>query len=286
MNSDLPITALCVVAERSRCPANYTPIDRSYDTNSETDLWKDGLFGKKTNRFICFTKDYPIKDTFNVIEDIKLLNERETLPGFITIDKCNDTSEKAFQKKVLCIKVSQRFFTQTAVSDIIILLKSKRPPFGYSYIGEINGQSICIRFSQIPKNSPTSNQGLRQLIPPPIPPRPNSSQSNFQDGIVEKDFVYVATPGIQPEINRTNNFDYPQNTIRSYNSVNSSTNSNPLNGIPFQINPIYDSLRINNNSNEFINAERIDRKMASFNQTLEKIECFNFNLERACLESG
>jgi hypothetical protein len=60
LNVELPITALCVVA--SKCPPNYTSISKSHDTSTETDLWKDGLFGKKINRFICFTKDYPIAD--------------------------------------------------------------------------------------------------------------------------------------------------------------------------------------------------------------------------------
>jgi hypothetical protein len=50
------------VSDRSKCPPNYTPVWKSYDTGTETDLWKDGLFGKKINRFICFTKDYPIAD--------------------------------------------------------------------------------------------------------------------------------------------------------------------------------------------------------------------------------
>lgn len=62
IGSDLPITALCVVADRNKCPANYTAIYKSFDTGTETDLWKDGLFGKKINRYICYTKDYPIRD--------------------------------------------------------------------------------------------------------------------------------------------------------------------------------------------------------------------------------
>jgi len=62
LNPDLPITALCVLTDRLKCPTNYTPIFKSYDANVETDLWKDGLFGKKINRFICYTKDYPINE--------------------------------------------------------------------------------------------------------------------------------------------------------------------------------------------------------------------------------
>jgi hypothetical protein len=57
---ELLITHLCVVADRWKCPSNYNAIFKTYDTNKETDLIKDGLFGNKINRFICFTKDYPI----------------------------------------------------------------------------------------------------------------------------------------------------------------------------------------------------------------------------------
>jgi hypothetical protein len=62
-SSDLPITALCIVADRQKCPTNYFPVYKCYDVaNMEVDLWKDSLFGKKINRFICFTKDYPIAE--------------------------------------------------------------------------------------------------------------------------------------------------------------------------------------------------------------------------------
>lgn len=70
--SELPITALCIVSDRSKCPLNYTPIYRSYDTNTETDLWKDSLFGKKINRFICFTKDYPINEVLMFNSDPRI----------------------------------------------------------------------------------------------------------------------------------------------------------------------------------------------------------------------
>ncbi len=66
LNPDLPITALCVLTDRLKCPPSYTPIFKSYDANIETDLWKDGLFGKKINRFICYTKDYPINEVIGI----------------------------------------------------------------------------------------------------------------------------------------------------------------------------------------------------------------------------
>ncbi|RNA00748.1 multivesicular body subunit 12B-like [Brachionus plicatilis] len=273
---ELPITALCVVADKGKCPANYTPVFKSYDTNTETDLWKDSIFGKKINRFICFTKDYPINDTFNVIEDIKLLNDREILSGFIPIDKCYDTSERAFQKKILCIKVSQRFYTPTAVSDLIILIKNKRPPTGYSYIGEINGQSICIKFSQIPNNSPTFRGQSKPVGPPPVPPRPYQTQP-FSPDTIENDYVHIMGQNELPNA-IYNNQQF--NTNRSMSSNQNSLNVNPLHGVPFEINPVYQSLK---NASQKGDAEKIDKKLAFFMQMLDKIE-YDFNLERSCLE--
>jgi predicted RNA-binding Zn-ribbon protein involved in translation (DUF1610 family) len=60
--SYLPITALCVVTDRSMAPSNYVPIWKCFDCGIESDLWRDGLFSRKINRYICFTKDYPIAD--------------------------------------------------------------------------------------------------------------------------------------------------------------------------------------------------------------------------------
>lgn len=59
---NLPITALCILADRNKCPVRYIAVDKGYDTVTEIDLWKDGLFARKTNRFICFTKEYPINN--------------------------------------------------------------------------------------------------------------------------------------------------------------------------------------------------------------------------------
>jgi hypothetical protein len=58
----LPITDLCIVAHRQNCPARYLTIDKTYDTKSDFDLWKDGIFSKKSYRFLCYTKECPIND--------------------------------------------------------------------------------------------------------------------------------------------------------------------------------------------------------------------------------
>lgn len=288
MNQELPITALCVVTDRLKCPMNYTPIFKSYDANTETDLWKDGLFGmgKKINRFISYTKDYPIDETYMVIEDIKLINPGENvIGGFVPLDKCYDTSEKCFQKKVLCIKVSHRFFTSTAVSDIIILVKSKRPPPGYSFIGEINNHIICVKFSLIPKQTsqPPQQQAMhlsqstQDMIPPSyphqsIPPRPMSYSQNLN---VEDGFIHVR-PSPEPPVNSvvgaSNDF---------YNTVQRATNLsqavyNPLSGVPFEVNPMYDSGK----KFKLLDISQLEAKLTRSNNLLMRMN-HDFRLERS-----
>lgn len=118
---------------------------------------------------------------------------------------------------------------------MIILVKNKRPPTGYSYIGEVNSHSICIKFSQIPDNSPSHRNKIKSADPPPIPPRPYQNQSLNQDSI-ENDYIHINSNEQPSEQNH--NF----NTIRSTSSNQNSLNSNPLQGVPFEINPIYQSL--------------------------------------------
>jgi hypothetical protein len=62
---DSPITALIVISEKSRCPVRYVVVDKSYDSNSEIELWTNGLFGKKINRYICFSKEPQINNVNN-----------------------------------------------------------------------------------------------------------------------------------------------------------------------------------------------------------------------------
>jgi ESCRT-I complex subunit MVB12 len=249
------------------------------------------------NRFICFTKDYPIGGTYNVIEDIKLLNERDNmLGGFLPVDKCEYTTEKAFQKKLLSIKVSQRYFTQVAVSDIVILVRSKRAPMGYSYIGEINGHAVCIKYSTIPttnnnnnnakippsisnqnfSGSPYSSNGTA-TIAPPVPPRPLSylnTSSNSDLSSLEQSFVYVS----KDNINSNSNPPGYNTAQRSFQSQQS--HYNPLQGVPFEINPLYST---NNNKNEenFMDFERISRRCASLNIKFD----YDFKLEKSLLSA-
>ena len=249
-NPDLPITSLCIVTERSKCPPNYTPITRCHDADIEPDLWRDGLFSRKINRYICFTKEFPIADSFNVIEDIKLLNERDNMiGGFVPVDKCVDNAaEKVFQKKVLCVKMSQRYFTNEAICDLIIMGRAKRAPQGYTYLGEVNGFIICVRYAPVPDAraggnfyaASASNKQPAPLMPTP-PPRPPSIHSNLALNDIENGFVHVNTTNGSGSSNQ----HYPNNNNNSSNNGGgghheySHKHYNPLDGVPFQLNPVF-----------------------------------------------
>lgn len=176
--------------------------------------------------------------------------------------------EKTFQKKVLWIKISYRFFTNTAVDDLIFLAKTKRPPSGYSYIGEINGLLLCIRFAPIPNNDVASASAqrpeIRPNIPPPIPPRPGSGAlvNGEDDGFIMVNTKTPSPPG-QPA---------QQRHMQSQHSLTGSSSANvynPLQGVPFEINPAY-RVDLNPESRDDMN-ELINRKLDSFKTTLEKV---------------
>lgn len=40
-----------------RCPKNFSPIHRTYDQDSDADLWREtNIFGKRSTRYLCLSK--------------------------------------------------------------------------------------------------------------------------------------------------------------------------------------------------------------------------------------
>lgn len=138
-----------------------------------------------------------------------------------------------------------------AVSDIIVLVKSKRPPSGYSFIGEINNHTICVKFSPIPKtvnpSVPTHSYSSNQIAgmaanTPPIPPRPASFNQNMAS--IEQSYIHVR-PSPDIPAAREETPDFYSTSQRGYNMTHGVYN--PLQGVPFELNPIYNLDRKENN---------------------------------------
>lgn len=88
---DRPITSLCVVEDVERCPEEYTVVSKTFDQDSDADLWKEsGFFGKKCSRYLCLSKTKGIQDF--AVQSLCIIHEKETPPeNFKTIPKTIDS---------------------------------------------------------------------------------------------------------------------------------------------------------------------------------------------------
>lgn len=57
-NKDFKIFLInCSIYVMFRCPKNFSPIHRTYDQDSDADLWREtNIFGKRSTRYLCLSK--------------------------------------------------------------------------------------------------------------------------------------------------------------------------------------------------------------------------------------
>nr|CAD2198108.1 unnamed protein product [Meloidogyne enterolobii] len=229
----LPIVSLVIVADKTRCPANFVPITSTHDDNSDADLWKDGFgFGIFTRFVRYLAVNRRVADTngpLEVLTDLAVISDKEAVPSsFICLDFTVDTKERALKKKFLCARFSPRNEALDAVTNIIILGKTKRPPRGYSLAGEVDGMSICFKVSTIPENYG----------------RLTHSQSHELDrlGNCNLSSASPAVTGLYPTVNRHSTSDLDkvgQNVIQSTNQHNINAVFRGIDRVPFELNPLF-----------------------------------------------
>jgi len=66
------------------------------------------------------------------------------------------TEQKAWRKRQLCYRLTERSSVFLAVTDIIILSKAKKAPDGFTLAGEINGLVICFKSAPLPAEATAS----------------------------------------------------------------------------------------------------------------------------------
>ncbi|KAH9507588.1 Multivesicular body subunit 12B [Bulinus truncatus] len=152
VKQDLPITRVCIVSDPSKCPPNHIVISRTYENTEEADLWRDkNFFGKRVTRYLCVERQNP-SPTQDVLVDVSIINEKDNVPpGFHVLETTIDTKEKASQKKFICIRWMAPSLTADAITDLIFLSK-KKPPQGYTSVGEINNMSLCYKMGHLPQS--------------------------------------------------------------------------------------------------------------------------------------
>lgn len=227
----LPITGICLVAKAASVPTGYQCIRKTFDdTNRDADLMADSILERK-DRFLCITRLYPLTDVRTlsndralVLEDIKLINERDTAPASYTaLTYTIDTREKGTAKKLICVKMTERQAGIKCICDIVFLYRSKRPPQLYTLIGDINGLQMCTREGVVPTldvSLTTANETQSKIYPNPLTGHVHqqtdySNTSTLTKKADEKEFL----DGIPFEINSKY-----LNHNRNQRSANSLTN--------------------------------------------------------------
>ncbi|KAH8281271.1 hypothetical protein KR018_005132 [Drosophila ironensis] len=153
-----PITSLHIVEDFERCPKNFSAINRTYDQDSDADLWRDySIFGRQNTRYLCLSKSEGLPEY--VVETLQVIAEKTMPPKeFSLLSRTADSDQKAWRKRQIAYKLSKRGTVAQAVTDIILCSKLKVAPDGFKLAGDINGVLICYKTGVIPVR-----------LPPPVP---------------------------------------------------------------------------------------------------------------------
>ncbi|CAD5212438.1 unnamed protein product [Bursaphelenchus okinawaensis] len=174
--NELPIVSLCLIADKARCPANFTAITKSADDGSDADLWKDGFgFGifNRTVRYLAISRIAPENTAHEVITDLSVISEKEAVPtNFVCIDYTADTKERALKKKFVCVRFTPRSDALDALTDVIVHTRHRKPPKGYTLAGEVDGAYICFRVQTIPENYGVKQRNPQPSLYPSLDPTP------------------------------------------------------------------------------------------------------------------
>jgi len=236
------------------------------DANRDADLMADSLLERK-DRFLCITRLWPVSDLrilagdrATVLEDIKLINERDNPPpNYTTLSYTSDTREKGTVKKLICVKMVERQGGMKCICDIIFLYRSKRPPQFYTVIGDINGLQMCVKEGTVPStNVPSSVPDIQsKLYPNPI----------------------------TGQLYQTSQHEHLHRQPSDYSNTNTlgkkTDEKEILDGIPFEINPKYLKQMKNNHNGNGLSGLDSFRILSPYE--IEQYFNYDFNIERSSL---
>ncbi|XP_041368849.1 multivesicular body subunit 12B-like [Gigantopelta aegis] len=275
MAEDLPIVGVCIVAEPGKCPPNHILIDRTYNGSEEADLWKDGLFGRRVTRYLCLEKAVPAENQ-DVLVDVALTNEKDPVPaGFTVVEYTHDTNEKAIRKRCLCIRWMNPSMTNSAITDLVFTPKgTRRPPSGYTLVGEMNHLSLCYKMGKLPQLKIVQDGSAANL------PYPMSGSAVINMTNVGSSLPYSINPASQAvrgigDAQPATGVYKPQQTVNNL----SAPGTNALSGIPWEFNAKFHNLsKLQNISIPVIKYKTI--------MDIENEYNYDFHIERSVKQAG
>nr|KAI8748018.1 multivesicular body subunit 12B-like [Biomphalaria glabrata] len=257
---ELPITRVCIVSDPSKCPANHTVITRTYESSEDADLWREkGFFGKRSMRYLCIERQAP-SPTQDVLVDVATINEKDSVPaGFTVLEFTVDTKEKASQKKLICVRWMAPSLTKDAITDLIFLNRNQRkPPQGYTAVGDINGMYLCYKMGSMPQSN------FQMTSAPPLYSLPQPTTSTLP---------YAISPavGVKPAMTSPGTLSRTGPPEQSSNSL-ATSHINPISGIEWKMNQKYKLIL------EFQQVTIPDLKLKSY-KDLDEQYPYDFNVE-------
>jgi len=254
----LPIVSLVIVADKGRCPPGYLPILKSFDDGSDADLYKDSGWFSKSYRYLAVSRAIVDHNTLEVVTDLLVINEREAIPAhFISIDYTVDSNEKALRKKFLCARFTPRNDALDAVTDIVILSRTKRPPRGYTSAGEVDGMTICFKVATIPETYARLNHSKSNptALYPNISHKPSLDNSSYRHSTSD-----LEVSGVHNELNHF--------TIKMPRGIRG------IDGVPFKLSPALEKA---------VKSRNVDDLPELLNPEATLNFEYNFATERSCL---
>ena len=223
----------------------------------------DSLLERK-DRFICITRAWPLADTrtptvdlARVLEDIKLINERETPPmNYSPLSFTVDTREKGTAKKLICVKMVERQAGMKSICDILFLYRSKRPPQSYTLIGDINGLQMCVKEGTVPP----------MRAAPPVP-------ANNPSNLYPNPLTGSAYPPTHQQQSQAPDY--------STTMTKKSEDKDILDGIPFEINPKYLAAMRSGRQGKDASGLEAFRILSPYE--IEQYFNYDFNIERSAM---
>ncbi|KAL1423514.1 hypothetical protein MTO96_020902 [Rhipicephalus appendiculatus] len=110
---DLPITDVCIIEDPQNCPPGYHVVDKTFDQDTDADLWKDRFFGRRITRYICYSKAHHAE----CVQSLLVVADKEVPPeGHIVMNSTKDTDGFVLAGEVNSLLIGYKLTTVAPIN--------------------------------------------------------------------------------------------------------------------------------------------------------------------------